>query len=58
MDDGGDFSEFDDLIHDFMLCHDKIVLLFVEANISSGMGTSRTVSRPSSRSKLGQSFLM
>lgn len=27
-------------------------------NISSGMGTSRTVSRPFSLSKLGQSFLM
>ena len=44
-------------IHDFTFCHDKEVLLW-EVNISSGIGISRTVSSPSSRSKLGQSFLI
>lgn len=39
-----------------MFCHE--LLLFLLENISSGIGTSRTVSSPSSRSKLGQSFLM
>lgn len=51
-------SEFDDFIHDFMFCHEILGLLLVGENISSGIGTSRTVSKPSSRSKLGQSFLI
>jgi hypothetical protein len=42
-----DFSVFG-FIHDFMFCHDLLVLLL--ENISSGIGTSRTVSNPSSRS--------
>lgn len=45
------------LIHAFIFCHDLWLFLF-EANISSGIGTSSTVSSPSSRSKFGQSFLM
>lgn len=43
-------------IHVFMFCQDLPLLL--DVNISSGMGTSRTVSKASSRSKLGYSFLM
>lgn len=55
-----DRSVLDDFIHDFMLCHETVLLflLLPVSNISSGIGTSRTVSSPSSRSKLGQSFLM
>lgn len=46
------------LIHMRKFCHRRAVLLPMLVNISSGMGTSRTVSRPSSLSKFGQSFLM
>lgn len=37
------------LIHDFMLCHEMELRLAV-ANVSSGTGTSSTVSSPSSLS--------
>lgn len=55
-----DRSVLDNFIHDFMLCHEMVLLflLLSVSNISSGIGTSRTVSSPSSRSKLGQSFFM
>ena len=44
-------------IHDFMFCHALMVpLLWVKT--SSGIGTSSTVSSPSSRSRLGQSFFI
>uniref|UniRef100_A0A2P2QSK4 Uncharacterized protein n=1 Tax=Rhizophora mucronata TaxID=61149 RepID=A0A2P2QSK4_RHIMU len=45
------------LIQAFTFCHD-LLLFLPEANISSGIGTSSTVSSPSSRSKFGQTFLM
>lgn len=41
-----------------MFCHRRATLLPMLLNISSGMGTSSTVSSPSSLSKFGQSFLM
>ena len=44
-------------IHDFMFCHVLLVPLLL-VKISSGMGTSSTVSSPSSRSRLGHSFFI
>lgn len=41
-----------------MLWQRRARLLPMLLNISSGIGTSRTVSKPSSRSKFGQSFLI
>lgn len=40
------------------LCQRNIALLPIRVNISSGIGTSRTVSRPSSLSRLGHNFLI
>ncbi|CAL9069845.1 unnamed protein product [Musa banksii] len=47
-------------IHAFTLMQSVLLLLELspERNISSGRGTSRTVSSPSSRSRFGHSFLM
>lgn len=46
-------------IHDSMLVHPVLLLrVLPDINISSGIGTSRTVSSPSSRSKFGHSFLI
>ena len=49
---GGDRSKLD------LTLRQAPVLLFSEQNNSSGMGISKTVSKPSSLSKLGQSVLM
>ena len=40
-----------------MFCHRNVTLLPMVANISSGIGISRTVSNPSSLSMFGQSLL-
>lgn len=47
-------------IQDFMLCHALVVVVVgvLVGKISSGIGTSSTVSSPSSRSKLGHSFFI
>lgn len=41
-----------------IFCHLRAALLPIFVNISSGMGTSKTVSRPSSLSRFGHNFLI
>lgn len=46
------------LSHFRIFCHLKAAVAPMLDSISSGIGTSSTVSRPSSRSRFGQSFLI
>lgn len=57
MDDDDDFDSACGFIQCFMLCQALVVVVLLE-KISSGIGTSSTVSSPSSRSRLGQSFFI